>query len=164
MSNALISSVPAMTARESHSFLDPRYLNVSKTQMSNPLLSHIKEVKYVVSEMVPDFVMGPTRCAFFLEMKFALMHPEYLQRRIDELRGDFDLRVILLEVSPEVRHREKMRDGGRETERERERERERRTSLNVTASNLVAGRDDAQGGLDEAKYCGHKEQLHPDRV
>ena len=103
LNSANASSVPHMTARESHSFLDPRYLNVSKTQMTNPLLDHIKEVKYVVAEMVPDFIMGPTRCAFFLEMKFALRHPEYLQRRIDELRGDFDLRVILLEISPEVR-------------------------------------------------------------
>ncbi|GMH82467.1 hypothetical protein TrST_g12486 [Triparma strigata] len=93
----------AVNNRESHSTLDPRYLHVNSQldTEKHPLLHLLNSIPYRVSPIVPDFIMGATRCAIFCELNYHLLNPDYIQRRVDELRGDFDLRVILIHATKE---------------------------------------------------------------
>ena len=48
--------------------------------------------------MVPDYVMNKTTCALFLSCKYHSLHPEYIYKRIAELKTDFTIRVLLVVV------------------------------------------------------------------
>ncbi|KAL7497392.1 hypothetical protein ACHAWX_000307 [Stephanocyclus meneghinianus] len=86
------------TARDHHVFLQPHILHVSTRQRGNPVLSQIRNVPYQLSQMVPDYIFAPTRCALFLSIRYHNLHPNYIHRRIAELKSDFDLRVLLCHV------------------------------------------------------------------
>lgn len=51
--------------------------------------------------MVPDYIMSPTRCALFLSLRYHNLHPNYIHRRIAELRSDFEYRMLLCHVDLE---------------------------------------------------------------
>ena len=52
--------------------------------------------------MTPDFIMASNRCALFLSCKYHNLHPQYIHKRIAELRKDFDLRVLLCLVVVDI--------------------------------------------------------------
>lgn len=56
-------------------------------------MKFITHVPHKVSEIVPDFLISATRCAFYLEESFHKSMPGYIWSRVDDLKGDFDLRV-----------------------------------------------------------------------
>ena len=87
--------------RNNHASLHVHVLHVSPKQRGNVLLKFIRNVPYQYSEIVPDFIMGPNRCALFLSLQYHVLHPNYLQRRIDELKNDFSLRILLCLVDME---------------------------------------------------------------
>jgi len=88
-------------ARDNHALLQPHILHVSTKQRGNRILNHIRNVPFELSKMVPDYIMGPNRCALFLSCKYHKLNPTYIHRRIAELGTDFELRVLLTLVDME---------------------------------------------------------------
>lgn len=80
----------------------PHVLYVSNRQRGNGVLNFILNVPVQFeSKMVPDYMMNTTRCALFLSCKYHDMDPDYIHRRIAELKTDFTLRVLLVLVDKE---------------------------------------------------------------
>ncbi|CAG9462499.1 unnamed protein product [Pedinophyceae sp. YPF-701] len=78
------------------------HLLVHRRQQGNPVLKHIKAVKWQFCDgIVPDFVAGRSTCALFLSLRFHMLHPEYINLRIRELMKLFRLRVILCHMDSE---------------------------------------------------------------
>lgn len=84
--------------RDHHALLQPHILHVSTRQRGNPILAHIRNVPYQFSPMVPDYIFATTRCALYLSLRYHNLHPNYIHRRIAELKSDFELRVLLCHV------------------------------------------------------------------
>ncbi|KAG7580762.1 ERCC1/RAD10/SWI10 family [Arabidopsis suecica] len=74
---------------------------VSHRQKGNPLLKHIRNVKWVFSDIIPDYVLGQSSCALYLSLRYHLLHPDYLYFRIRELQKNFKLSVVLCHVDVE---------------------------------------------------------------
>lgn len=87
-----------LEARDHHVLLQPHVLYVSTKQRGNPILKYIRNVPYAYSKMVPDYIMSSQRCALFLSMKYHALYPNYIHRRIAELKTDFKLRVLMVLV------------------------------------------------------------------
>jgi DNA excision repair protein ERCC-1 len=74
----------------------PHVLHVSRKQRGNGLLRYLRNVPFAFSNIVgPDYIISPNQCALFLSMKYHNLHPNYIHRRIAEMKNDFDLRVLL---------------------------------------------------------------------
>jgi DNA excision repair protein ERCC-1 len=94
--DAAHQNAASMTDRESHVLLQqPHVLYVSTKQRGNGLLQYIRNVPYAYARMVPDYVLSPTQCALFLSFKYHSLYPNYIHRRIAELKQDFNLRILL---------------------------------------------------------------------
>ncbi|CAK9860201.1 unnamed protein product [Sphagnum jensenii] len=74
---------------------------VSRRQQGNPVLKHIRNVRWVFGDIVPDYLLGQTTCALYLSLRYHLLHPDYLYFRIRELQKSFRLRVVLCHIDVE---------------------------------------------------------------
>ncbi|XP_022968744.1 DNA excision repair protein ERCC-1 isoform X2 [Cucurbita maxima] len=74
---------------------------VSNRQRGNPLLKHIRNVRWTFADVVPDYLLGRSSCALYLSLRYHLLHPDYLYYRIRELQKNFKLRVVLCHVDVE---------------------------------------------------------------
>ncbi|PNY05641.1 DNA excision repair protein ERCC-1-like [Trifolium pratense] len=74
---------------------------VSNRQKGNPLLKHIRNVRWTFADVVCDFLLGQSSCALYLSLRYHLLHPDYLYYRIRELQKNFKLRVVLCHVDVE---------------------------------------------------------------
>ncbi|XP_068634314.1 DNA excision repair protein ERCC-1 isoform X2 [Aristolochia californica] len=74
---------------------------VSHRQKGNPLLKHIRNVKWMFADVVSDYILGQSSCAVYLSLRYHLLHPDYLYYRIKELQKNFKLRVVLCHVDVE---------------------------------------------------------------
>ncbi|KAH0762748.1 hypothetical protein KY290_018821 [Solanum tuberosum] len=74
---------------------------VSNRQKGNPLLKHIRNVRWTFADIVCDYLLGPNTCALYLSLRYHLLHPDYLYFRIKELQKNFRLRIILCHVDVE---------------------------------------------------------------
>ncbi|XP_057789533.1 DNA excision repair protein ERCC-1-like [Salvia miltiorrhiza] len=74
---------------------------VSHRQKGNPLLKHIRNVRWVFADVVCDYLLGQNACALYLSLRYHLLHPDYLYFRIRELQKNFKLRVVLCHVDVE---------------------------------------------------------------
>ena len=90
-----------ITARDHHSMLSTHVLHISQKQKGNPVLQHIRNVPHKFSPMVPDYIFAPTRCALYLSLRYHNLHPNYIHRRIAELKNDFEFRMLLCYVDLE---------------------------------------------------------------
>ncbi|CAL9219670.1 unnamed protein product [Arabidopsis halleri] len=88
-------SLPSSTTQTRNAIL------VSHRQKGNPLLKHIRNVKWVFSDIIPDYVLGQSSCALYLSLRYHLLHPDYLYFRIRELQKNFKLSVVLCHVDVE---------------------------------------------------------------
>ncbi|KAI9752575.1 MAG: hypothetical protein M4579_005573 [Chaenotheca gracillima] len=79
----------------------PSSILVSPRQRGNPILQNIKAVPWEWSDIPPDFVLGQTTCALFLQLKYHRLHPEYIYQRIRVLGHQYNLRVLLTMVDIE---------------------------------------------------------------
>jgi DNA excision repair protein ERCC-1 len=84
--------------RVGHQLIEKHVLGVSIRQKGNPVLHHIRNVPFQYFDIVPDYIMSATTCALFLSLKYHRLFPEYIHRRLGELRTDFKLRVLLVLV------------------------------------------------------------------
>ncbi|KAG8390887.1 hypothetical protein BUALT_Bualt01G0130300 [Buddleja alternifolia] len=74
---------------------------VSHRQKGNPLLKHIRNVRWAFADVICDYVLGQNACALYLSLRYHLLHPDYLYFRIRELQKNFKLRVVLCHVDVE---------------------------------------------------------------
>ncbi|KAM3752752.1 hypothetical protein ACB098_03G042800 [Castanea mollissima] len=74
---------------------------VSHRQKGNPLLKHIRNVRWAFADIVCDYLLGQSSCALYLSLRYHLLHPDYLYYRIRELQKNFKLRVVLCHVDVE---------------------------------------------------------------
>ncbi|KAK9917753.1 hypothetical protein WJX75_007855 [Coccomyxa subellipsoidea] len=78
--------------------INPNAVLVSKRQEGNPVLKHMRNVRWQFTEIVPDYQMGAQTCALFLSLRYHLLKPTYIYGRIKELQRAFRTRVLLCHV------------------------------------------------------------------
>jgi DNA excision repair protein ERCC-1 len=87
----------------------PSSILVSPRQKGNPLLNNVKSVAWEYSDIPADYVVGATTCALFLSLKYHRLHPEYIYNRIRDLKGQYNLRILLTMVDIE-NHEEPLKE------------------------------------------------------
>ncbi|KAF2120641.1 hypothetical protein BDV96DRAFT_565260 [Lophiotrema nucula] len=87
----------------------PSSILVSPRQKGNPILNGVRTVAWEYSDIPADYVLGATTCALFLSLKYHRLHPEYIYNRIRDLRGQYNLRILLTMVDIE-NHEESLRE------------------------------------------------------
>ncbi|MCO5608240.1 hypothetical protein L7F22_062446 [Adiantum nelumboides] len=102
------SAAPLAPANEASTKLNASYggqarnaILVSRKQQGNPVLKHIKNVRWIYADIVPDYLLGQSSCALYLSLRYHLLHPDYLYFRIRELLKSFRLRIVLCFVDVE---------------------------------------------------------------
>ena len=80
---------------------DPNVVLVSRSQNGNPLLRHVRCVRWAFADVLPDFVLGENACAVFVSLRYHLLHPKYLATRIASLQRAFRTRAVLCLVDTE---------------------------------------------------------------
>ncbi len=56
--------------------MNPNAILVSRRQEGNPVLKHIRNVRFQFADIVPDYQMGSQTCALFLSLRCCLrLHP-----------------------------------------------------------------------------------------
>ena len=94
------SSINASTPNDL-ALIQPHVLHVSTKQRGNGIIRYIRNVPFAYAKIAPDYIVGPNRCVLFLSMKYHNLHPNYVHRRVAELKSDFDLRILLCLVDVE---------------------------------------------------------------
>jgi DNA excision repair protein ERCC-1 len=87
----------------------PSSILVSPRQKGNPILNGVRAVAWEYSDIAADYVVGATTCALFLSLKYHRLHPEYIYNRIRDLKGQYNLRILLTMVDIE-NHEEPLRE------------------------------------------------------
>ncbi|XP_050525857.1 DNA excision repair protein ERCC-1 [Daktulosphaira vitifoliae] len=78
---------------------------VNIKQKGNPLLKSIVNVPWEYSEsIIPDYIMGRTTCALFLSVRYHLLKPDYIYKRVKSLGKLYELRVLVLQVDVKDPH------------------------------------------------------------
>ncbi|XP_072167823.1 uncharacterized protein [Diadema setosum] len=77
---------------------------VNPRQRGNPILKYIRNVPWEFGDIVPDYVVGRTACAFYLSLRYHHLNPNYIHDRLMELGHRFDLRVLLVQVDVKDPH------------------------------------------------------------
>ncbi|KAK7277900.1 hypothetical protein RJT34_22919 [Clitoria ternatea] len=95
------TSAPPATAVSATSSTFRNAILVSHRQKGNPLLKHIRNVRWAFADVVCDYLLGQSSCALYLSLRYHLLHPDYLYYRIRELQKNFKLRVVLCHVDVE---------------------------------------------------------------
>ncbi|DBA74246.1 hypothetical protein WJX77_006298 [Trebouxia sp. C0004] len=81
--------------------VNPNAIFVSKRQEGNPVLKHIRNVRWQFADIIPDYQLGQNACAVFLSLRFHLLKPEYVHHRIKELQRSFRLRLLICHIDVE---------------------------------------------------------------
>jgi DNA excision repair protein ERCC-1 len=87
----------------------PSAILVSPRQKGNPILNGVRSFAWEYSDIPADYVLGATTCALFLSLKYHRLHPEYIYNRIRDLRGKYNLRILLTMVDID-NHEESLRE------------------------------------------------------
>ncbi|KAF2869862.1 hypothetical protein BDV95DRAFT_547126 [Massariosphaeria phaeospora] len=87
----------------------PSSILVSPRQKGNPILNGVRAAAWEYSDIPADYVLGATTCALFLSLKYHRLHPEYIYNRIRDLKGQYNLRILLVMVDIE-NHEESLRE------------------------------------------------------
>ncbi|KAH7414269.1 hypothetical protein DE146DRAFT_673879 [Phaeosphaeria sp. MPI-PUGE-AT-0046c] len=87
----------------------PSSILVSPRQKGNPILNNVRTVAWEYSDIPADYVVGATTCALFLSLKYHRLHPEYIYNRIRDLKGQYNLRILLTMVDIE-NHEEPLKE------------------------------------------------------
>ncbi|CAM8925346.1 unnamed protein product [Rhodiola kirilowii] len=74
---------------------------VSNRQKGNPLLKHIRNVRWNFADILCDYLLGQGTCALYLSLRYHLLHPDYLYFRIRELQKNYKLQIVLCHVDLE---------------------------------------------------------------
>ena len=78
---------------------------VNRCQEGNPVLDHIQKVpwSYAPEEgnLLADYELGRTSCAFFLSLRYHKLHPLYIYQRLQKESKRHTLRILLTLVDQE---------------------------------------------------------------
>eukprot|EP00252_Welwitschia_mirabilis_P008535 TRINITY_DN20440_c0_g1_i1.p1 TRINITY_DN20440_c0_g1~~TRINITY_DN20440_c0_g1_i1.p1 ORF type:complete len:408 (+),score=86.50 TRINITY_DN20440_c0_g1_i1:193-1416(+) len=74
---------------------------VSRRQQGNPLLKHVRNVRWTFGDILPDYLLGANTCALYISLRYHLLHPDYIYYRIRELQRNYRLRIVLCHVDVE---------------------------------------------------------------
>ncbi|GAY49166.1 hypothetical protein CUMW_117190, partial [Citrus unshiu] len=88
-------------ASSSQSIQSRNAILVSHSQKGNPLLKHIRNMRWAFADVVCGYLLGQNSCALYLSLRYHLLHPDYLYHRIRELQKNFMLRFVLCHVDVE---------------------------------------------------------------
>ncbi|KAM0756184.1 DNA repair protein rad10 [Meredithblackwellia eburnea MCA 4105] len=69
---------------------------VNTCQKGNPVMLHIKNTAWEYGDIIPDYQLGNTTGALYLQLKYHLLHPEYIHNRISKLSSSYTLRILLI--------------------------------------------------------------------
>lgn len=61
---------PSVAPQQDISVLARTSIIVSKRQQGNPVLAHIRNVRWVFGDIVPDYLLGTSTCALFLSLRW----------------------------------------------------------------------------------------------
>lgn len=107
------AATPAKVTQPTPHALPPRSIGssiiVSTTQKGNPALELLSSKAWEYGDIPADYVLGQTTCALFLSLKYHRLHPEYIYKRISDLRYAYNLRLLLVLVDIDS-HEEPLRD------------------------------------------------------
>lgn len=78
---------------------------VSKRQKGNKVIDCIQNVGWVWADIVPDYQLGQSTVVLFLSLRYHLLQPLYILRRVEELNRAFTLCVVLVLVDMEDHQR-----------------------------------------------------------
>ena len=79
--------------------VNPNSVLVSRRQNGNPVLRHIRNVPWQFGDTSADYLLSDSTCCLFISLRYHLLHPDYLTRRLRELGYEtYPLRVVLLLV------------------------------------------------------------------
>ncbi|GAX81522.1 hypothetical protein CEUSTIGMA_g8950.t1 [Chlamydomonas eustigma] len=92
-----------VTKSASHAphFVGVNTIIVSKRQAGNPLLKHIRNVRWQHGDVTADYVVGQNACVLFVSLRYHLLHPEYILHRIKEQLRAWGLIVVLCHIDVE---------------------------------------------------------------
>ncbi|XP_059652518.1 DNA excision repair protein ERCC-1 isoform X2 [Cornus florida] len=95
-STSVSTTTAAASSSSSHSAQ-----NRNAILKGNPLLKHIRNVRWAFADIICDYLLGQSTCALYLSLRYHLLHPDYLYYRIRELQKNFKLRIVLCHVDVE---------------------------------------------------------------
>jgi len=81
-------------------------IQVSSRQRGNPILKSIRSVPWEFQDgMVPDYLIGPKICAFYLSVRYHTLNPNYIHERLKQMNNTtYELRVLLVQVDIKEPH------------------------------------------------------------
>ena len=101
VASAVSAHVTCLPAESVPEHRDPNVVLGSRSQNGNPLLRHVRCVRWAFADVLPDFVLGEHACAVFVSLRYHLLHPKYLATRVASLRRAFRTRAVLCLVDTE---------------------------------------------------------------
>ena len=81
-------------------------IQVSSRQRGNPILKSIRSVPWEFQDgMLPDYIIGPKICAFYLSVRYHTLNPNYIHERLKQMNNtSYELRVLLVQVDVKEPH------------------------------------------------------------
>ncbi|KAL7057923.1 hypothetical protein AAHC03_016531 [Spirometra sp. Aus1] len=79
-------------------------LLVNFRQRGNPLLELLRNVAWEYADIQPDYLFGPSQCAFFLSLRYHNLNPEYIFERLQKIREAYKLTVLIVLVDVDDSH------------------------------------------------------------
>jgi DNA repair protein Rad10 len=79
----------------------PNLVQVSQRQQGNPVLRHLRGVRWAFADIVPDYLCGSSTAVLFLSLRYHLLQPEYVLHRLAAVQRAYRLMVLLLLVDAE---------------------------------------------------------------
>merc|ERR1719400_2393938 len=81
-------------------------IQVSSRQRGNPILKSIRSVPWEFQDgMLPDYVIGPKICAFYLSVRYHTLNPNYIHERLKQMNNtSYELRLLLVQVDVKEPH------------------------------------------------------------
>jgi len=67
-------------------------------------LKHVNNVAYEYGDIAADYQVGSTSCVLYLSLRYHNLNPDYIQKRLDDLRNMYELRVLLAQVDVKDPH------------------------------------------------------------
>jgi len=78
-----------------------RTIVAAKRQQGNPILAFIQSTGVEFVDLVPDYLAGPDIAVLFISLRFHRLHPEYLEQRLQHIKGRYRVKVLLCRVDVE---------------------------------------------------------------
>lgn len=72
---------------------------VNIKQRGNPIIKAITNVPLEYDEIIPDYQIGTSIGILFLSLRYHNLNPDYIHGRLKILGKQFELRVLLVQVS-----------------------------------------------------------------